>query len=105
MDWNNPGPQTEYNGRRFTAEITFYVPADVTEDEVSEWLEYELGGGMINTDHPMMDAEINRVDVSDCRAENIWSYTDWQAQTEDGRRSGRTRIERSAPPTHPNTES
>jgi hypothetical protein len=93
IDYSDKGPQTVYEGREFTAEITFCVTEDATEDEVEEWLQFELGGGSMSSDHPMIDADLNRVEVYGVRRTGRKRFTDWEAQTEDGRRSGRGRVE------------
>lgn len=91
------GPHTEYNGRLHTVELEIYVTADATEQQIGEWLAYELGGGSIACDHPVNETHISRVAVVDIRAENRWSYTDWEASRADGGRSGRSRLEYQRP--------
>jgi hypothetical protein len=95
-DYSAP-PRTEYEGREFKAEITFCLIEDATEDEIWEWLEYELGGGSIASAHPLVKngASLNRVSVDDLRPTGSYRYTDWGATSKDGRCSGKGRVERS----------
>jgi hypothetical protein len=57
MNYDDKGPQTTFEGRRYTAEIEFYLAADATNEEVEEWLEYNIGGGAISQSHPLYDEE------------------------------------------------
>lgn len=103
MSHREPGAFTEYNGRRVTATIhvTLHIRGDVDEDEIADWLDYEVGGGSIATANPLVSGEVEAdfhdVDVSRVRIEDLWSYTDWNASEPDGSRTGRGRIERTPP--------
>jgi hypothetical protein len=88
------GPYTEFEGREYEARVVFCLTQDATEEEIVEWLTYELGGGSIAIDHPLNDASLNRVRVIDLRNNHRSFHTDWSADRGDGGRTGITRIER-----------
>lgn len=94
-DYSAP-PRTEFEGREFRAEITFLLKEDATDDEIWDWLEYELGGGSIATAHPLVEAGayVNRLTVTGLRRTGMLRYTDWGETSKDGKRSGRGRTER-----------
>lgn len=93
-DYSAP-PRTEFEGRQFTAEISFLLVEDATDEEIQEWLEYELGGGSISTSHPLVlaGAGVNRLEVTDLRRTTRRYYTDWGPTSADGSCSGKGRIE------------
>lgn len=103
IDHNNKGAQTEYNGRvcSATVEVSLRIKGEATEDQVAEWLEYEIGGGTISMANPLVrgevDASFRDVEVYFIRLKDMWAYTDWEAQRPDGGRSGRGRIEHEPP--------
>jgi hypothetical protein len=77
------------------AEISFCLVEDATDDEIWQWLEYELGGGSISSSHPLVEngASLNRMEVTDLRRTGRSRFTDWGPTTKDGRCSGRGRTE------------
>jgi hypothetical protein len=93
-DYSAPA-RTEFEGREFTAEISFCLVEDATDDEIWQWLEYELGGGSISSSHPLVEngASLNRMEVTDLRRTGRSRFTDWGPTTKDGRCSGRGRTE------------
>jgi hypothetical protein len=93
-DYSKP-PRTEYEGREFTAEITFCLKEEATDEQIEEWLEYELGGGSISLDHPLVEAGAypNRLRVNYLRRSYRRYYTDWGPTSKDGRCYGRGRVE------------
>jgi hypothetical protein len=93
MDRKNLGPQTDYNGRLYVAEVEFYVTKDATEREIEDMLNSEWGWASLPCDHPVNEGDLGSVEIRNVRARNVWSYTDWDAATEDGKRSGRGRRE------------
>ena len=93
-DYTAPA-ETEFEGREFKAEITFCLIEDATDEQIWEWLEYELGGGSIASAHPLIEsgACLNRVRVDDLRRTDRRYFTDWGPRSKDGSRQGRGRLE------------
>lgn len=96
LRFDDPAPQTVYDGRKWTVEVEVYVKKDATEEQLSELIEFTLGGGSIADDHPLTECDLGKVSVIDVRRTACHCFTDWDAKTEDGRRSGRGRIVRQA---------
>ena len=97
QDYSKP-PRTEFEGRKFTAQIEFCIVEDATDDQIWEWLEYEIGGGSIASAHPLVEsgAQLSRVSVTDLRNTGYRIYTDWGPTSADGKCSGKGRVERDA---------
>jgi hypothetical protein len=91
---DDPEPQTIFEGREYEATIRFCVTAEATEDQIAEYIAFELGGGGIDNDHPMLRENLNRVDVDEVRSTGSQRFTDWGPLEADKRRHGRGRIER-----------
>ena len=94
-DYTAP-PRTEFEGREFRAEITFLLKEEATDDEIREWLEYELGGGSIASAHPLVEAGacLNRTEVNHLRRTGYSRFTDWGPTSKDGSAKGTSRVER-----------
>ena len=93
-DYSAP-PRTEFEGREYTAEVTFCLAEDATDEQVEEYLQFEWGGGSIGKGNPLNEAGAfpNRLSLYRLRRTGRLYYTDWEATAKDGSCKGRGRVE------------
>jgi hypothetical protein len=86
--YDDPNAQTVYEGQLWVVEVQFYLPKDASEQEVEEGVEFALFGGSMDSDHPLIDADFRKGEVTRAHSREIRRFTDWGPEAPDGSRRG-----------------